>query len=833
MYLTLFVALLAVLIIGIGMLKYRKRSIAKNITSIVIIAISAVISCIVTRLIAGSLGAPIMELIKSTDPETFEQITTELPTVAELIPAFVSMIVAPFMFVFVMLIIRGLVSIFGRLMTKGFSAIHESLTKPQLAINLSLAVVGGLLIVSIYTAPLVGFATAGHTILDSIPTEEGSDMAVVADIDDEFIEPFADSAFTKVVYFCGGKPVFNSLTSYKIESGTKISLSNEVPVLSSAVVSVMDMGFDIAQYGPDEAEKIRGLNDVFAQSDLLRVVGAEAFSGFAKAWLAGDDFMGVERPEGEAMLDEIIDGVLYIFEDTTEETFAHDLSAVTDTLASLAETGVLAAVANNGDIMEILQTEGALESILMTVYDNDAAHPVLAALINACTGVLSDTLGIYESPEAAAESFAEALADLSNKDMTVEEMTEEVKAIRTNYSVEWTDEQCAAVAAQIKNMPYGTPTTSVFGCGIALLSSSKIPAPANNIPTDFSAWLNGVIEATAEEIPAPQPKVVTAQDLKLNHSTIKNIDREKMVKLAKSIPAVISAVAGGGSEDSSSANPMDLIGVVGPILDVLADIPAASTEGTEEEASVAENIMVGILQSSVGQDLTGMSPDQAKDIIKDVVESQKNEGSSFTDTTKQVSDLVSLLNKQGDDVEFNEEMINTAKDIIRNMNGASASLIKSMVTDSMLESLGVPETEANAIATTLANLVDSIVEYRKTLPEEEYGKEADAICDIINVLTKTSDVDSEKYVGVFDSTAGNGVMGKTADAFVKSILDSKILTKTLVESKTALAESEKISLHDALNETELADVKAALENAKTQYPNSAAAIETLETLFGV
>lgn len=832
MYLTLFVALLAVLIIGLGMLKYRKRSIAKNITSIVIIVISAVLSCIITRLVAGSLGAPILELLKTSDPEIFEQITTDLPTVAELVPAFVSMIVAPFMFVFVMLIVRGLVSIFGRLMTKGFSAIHESLTKPQLAINLSLAVVGGLLIVSIYTAPLIGFATAGHTVLDSIKTEDTADIAA---IDDEFVEPFADSFFTKTVYFCGGKPVFNVLTSYKIESGTKISLSNEVPVLSSAVVSIMDMGFDFAQYGPEEAEKIRGLNDVFAESDLLRVIGAEAFRGLANAWLDGEAFIGIERPEGEAMLDEIIDGVLYIFEDTTVETFPHDLSAVTDTIAVLAETGVLAAVsAPEADIMQVLQTEGALESILMAVYDNDAAHPVLAALINACTGVLSETLGIYESPEAAAESFAEALAELSAKDMSVEEMTEEVKTIRTNYSVEWTDEQCAAIAAQIKSTPYSAPTTHVFGFGIALLANSKVPAPANNTVTDFSAWLNGVIEATPEEIPAPQPKVVTAQDLKLNHSTIKNIDRTKMVKLAQSLPSVISAVTGGGSDDSSAAsNPLDLIGVVGPILDVLADVPSSSTEGSEEEASVAENLMVGILQSSVGQELTGMSPDQAKDVIKDVMNSQKEEGSNFTDTTKQVSSLVSLLNKQGEDVEFNEEMINTAKDIIRNMNAASASLLKSMVTDSMLVNLGVPETEAHAIATTLANLVDSIVEYRKSLTEEEYDKEADAICDIINVLTKTSDVDAEKYAGVFNSAAGNGVMGKTADAFVKSILDSKILTKTLVESKAALAESEEISLHDALNETELVDVKAALENAKTQYPNSATAIETLETLFGV
>ena len=283
------------------------------------------------------------------------------------------------------------------------------------------------------------------------------------------------------------------------------------------------------------------------------------------------------------------------------------------------------------------------------------------------------------------------------------------------------------------------------------------------------------------------------------------------------------------------------IAIAGPLLDVLNDLPAASDEGdtenggndSEAKNSVAENLMVGILQSSMGKELTGMSSEQAKDVIKEVINSQKEEGSNFTDTTKQVASLVELLKKQGDDVEFDAEMINTAKDIIRNMNGASAALLKSMVTDSMLVSTGAPEAEAHAIATTLANLVDSIVEYRKTLTEEEYDKEADAICDIINILTKTSEVDSSKYVGIFNSAEGNGVMGKTADAFVKSVLDSKILTKTLIESKEALGESEDICLYDSLSETERVDVKAALDSAKTQYPSSAAAIEALETLFGV
>ena len=864
MDLSLVILGLAVLLIGFGMLKYRKRSVAKNITSVIMIVVSAVVACVVTRVVATTAGAYALQVLEQQSPDLYTQLTTELPTIAEIAPLLVAMIAAPVLFVFVMFFARILLSIIGIFVAKLLSCTGSFMKKPKLAVNLCLAVVGGLLLCSIYTVPLIGLGNAAHEVFEAIPDELAVDETASFDIkslDDDYVEPFISSPVVKVVHFAGGSIAFDSLTTYSLESGTEIALTDEIPALATVAAPIVDLlGVEFSEYGEVEAEKIRALDELFTDSALLRVIGTEAVTSVAQAWLNGESFLGTPRPEVDPMVDEVIDGVLEIFEDTTEETFVHDLSAVTDTVAALVETGILPGLmSSDGDVLALLQQEGALERVLMTVYDNEAAHPLLAAILNSCISILTDTLGMYDSPEAATHSFAGDLAEISLKDITVEEMTAEVIKLRDTYHVNWTDEQCAAVAAQIKETPYAQPTAGIAGVGIALLSTAKTPAPSNEtVPQDFMSWLNTIVETSSqkseEPLPAPVPQVVTKQDLKIETKQIKSIKREKLNKLSKELPKVISTVANSGSDnnggtdsgESSESNPLALIEAVGPVLDVFQDIQTTPTkpettpgeDSTDKPAeptkSFAESLMTGILQSQKGQELTGMTPSQSESIVKDVISSQEEEGSSFTDTTKQVNNLVNMINKNADgEIVIDDEAIENAKVVIRDMNKAAASLLKSMLNVSMLTNLGMNEESAEAVSTTIGNLVDAIVNCKSSLDDAAYDKEAEAICSLINMVVAANGSSGE-FVGLFDTATTEGRLDMTADAFAKRILDSKILVDTLAASKDMVVGSEdSFSLGGVLVESDKTGMDAALEAAKTQYTDCADAIEVLEAIFGV
>ena len=106
MILSLSVLAIALLMIGIGMLRYRKRSVAKNITTILVIVISAVASCIVARIAAVSIGNIAVDLIANKYPDVYAQLAADLPVTASVVPLLAAMIVAPILFIFAMLILR-------------------------------------------------------------------------------------------------------------------------------------------------------------------------------------------------------------------------------------------------------------------------------------------------------------------------------------------------------------------------------------------------------------------------------------------------------------------------------------------------------------------------------------------------------------------------------------------------------------------------------------------------------------------------------------------------------------------------------------------------------
>ena len=80
-------------------------------------------------------------------------------------------------------------------------------------------------------------------------------------------------------------------------------------------------------------------------SSLLRVLGAEALSGASRAWLRGNDFVTIERPDMGSIGNVAMDAVLELFKDTTPETVVEDVRALTPVLsAAVAVTKLQAAV---------------------------------------------------------------------------------------------------------------------------------------------------------------------------------------------------------------------------------------------------------------------------------------------------------------------------------------------------------------------------------------------------------------------------------------------------------------------------------------------------------
>ncbi len=758
MLFTIFAVVLAVIVVGARMLRYRRRSVGSILSSVIVTVTSAVLSCVLARVIASALSGTVVNVLQTAKPDLMEQLEV-LPTTLALLPVLISMILAPILFIILMLVLRGLLSIAGIFITKGFEAIGDFFKKPNLAINLTVAALTGLLICAIYLAPLVGFSSVAHGAIEKSETENGPAMpTIVTMLDDNLFRPAADSPVSAVLRVIGGAPVFHSLTTWEFE-GADISLDKEAEVIAEAGFHCSSLlTVDFADYGPKEADEIRELEKLFTSSELVCVVGSEVFRTLSNAWLADEPFFGVPPIKNEsAFMDQVVDGVLYIFKDTTAETFPEDMTAFSETLAVITETGLLAAIASeDGDILLALQTDGALEAVIISLYDNEPSRPLLATILNVCTEIVAESLGIYEDPTAAQQAFAKELAALSTAGLSEEETYHRVLYLRDRYNVAWTDEECLSVAKSLIENPYaGEKPVSTYRAPdmIGLSTTEEDP---------LLAWLNSMTKDAS--VPEAKPNLITREDIRIDPERIADIDRDKLVDFSKEIPAVLGTLSG----DGEGKDMFGMVGALGPVLDILDGIPA----NNEQKDSVAENFLVGVLQSNTAQSTIGITPGMAQSMLNDVFASKELEGTDFTEMMGHVSTLVELVtSSKQNDTEAGAKMAELAREIIRDMDASSALLIQSLVSEDMLRSTGIDDAKAQVASQMVSAMLDAILECRSTLSEAEYNSEADTVASLIRMMTGgTNATPDELFTLVLRSKIFTNVLERCDVTFIEDLL---------------------------------------------------------------
>jgi hypothetical protein len=106
-----------------------------------------------------------------------------------------------------------------------------------------------------------------------------------------------------------------------------------------------------------------------------------------------------------------------------------------------------------------------------------------------------------------------------------------------------------------------------------------------------------------------------------------------------------------------------------------------------------------------------------------------------------------------------------------------------MATPNVVKNYGVPENNAepvaNMISDTFGNLQD--------VPAEEYDKEAAAVADMMNVMMAMGSGGSNGTFGGEDSDTQ-----LSADEYVSNVMDSKAMSKTLVDTVYAEGDEPKV-----------------------------------------
>lgn len=343
----------------------------------------------------------------------------------------------------------------------------------------------GFLAALLLLSPVLGILSTTRTILSSLNSMD-ADMSK-AGISNElldFADPYVYDGASAVLSAAGGDLAFDAVSVSSL-NGHPVSLRREV-------VTCMDIGRDCLETikvvrDPDgltkkKKETIRGLGDAVNESEVTRLLAADFLNGAATAWLEGDKYLGIPRPEFGDVLDPLLDQILNVCMQTTPDCAGRDITTILNIYVIAVEHGL----ADNPDSEQLLKTleeGGVLDLIYAELKKNPCMAHLTDELGNTALRIMAATIDWANfTPEVYAnlmDNLAEAMNLVNGMqgatfDQQVESMTRYAMHYAEQYGFELPEPMAEMAATAM----------------VEQLSGSK-SLDADAMDAFFSYYLNG------------------------------------------------------------------------------------------------------------------------------------------------------------------------------------------------------------------------------------------------------------------------------------------------------------------------------------------------------
>ena len=761
---------IAVIVLGICVLKNMFRPVLRSGMQLAVALLCIPIALLLTKVVCSAATSAVLGMINI---DILQQVITDLPSGQQAIEGLAQMVAAPFVFVliyFVLWVIFGsIVGAVVRSLEKGGAKVALFKNK---AIGAGIGVVCGLVLLVVYLVPLIGFTGIVPEALDLVSDmelTEGEPILAVSDEDTQAINQIVNTPALSVPRALGGKALFASLTSTKLD-GEKLSLTGEIDSLctfaASAFPVVQKVTKDIALIDEADVAMLQAeLPALFENSTLLRVLGAEAVSGLSRAWMTGDSFLTVEKPKMEGVTAVVVDSALLMFVDTTKDTIVNDIRGLTPMLT--------AALAVNK-----LQQGGDLNDIMEQLAQAASTPEIKSLLMTAGVSIVAQELGLYNNKREIYDEYSTTLATLSTANLTQEQLCQEIEALNDKYAISMTNEEIAALAASLIEHPY---TGSLTGEPSLLAPAASAPVfvtcSTANTPIvwltqtdDLQAWLSTITAKATEQqeslnwlsegdnIPSA---LVTSEDLTAltTKEALEDLGEEEITALFSAAAKVMG--------DMSSDEGLDLESTIGALGDALGVVAA-----TESGQALVNTLVTGALQSDKVCESMGITAGQATTIANSIKDSGGLE--NLGQTAKDVSNLMNVMGHLKDEnISSGAVSPEDFHTLISTMNDSSAALLRSLCTPEMLKKAGLPAESVQGVAHLLDDLLGGLIEARKNWNDEAYQKEADALYRVLQLAVGAKNSSGTTFEDRF---------GMSVEQLIETVQASELLTTVLPDS---------------------------------------------------
>ena len=409
---------LAILAFGVvyGFVRRSNRTVFRLIT----LLLSAVGALFLAKVAMRYAGDSIIGLVKNylQGYEGIATFLTENPDFTNAIFNVLQMLLAPLLFLIFYLALKLLTLILYKIICFIFRIKGPRFFGRLLGAGVGLAC--GFVGVLVLVVPVCGYTALVGDTLEQLYPGEGQSKTVMQIKE---ICKLDEAPIAGTVYNVLGDVLFTQLTTAEF-GGESVQLQNEIGTILSVVSNAKVLGQNsIENYGTKEADAVDGMAEGIGSSALLSHVGSLLLGEVSNAWLEGDAFFGVSRPQADANANGLLNAFLTVFSTSDAENIDEDLGTFADMFDLLVKHGMFALLSDSAEedaLAKRLVEPGVLEEFYATLDKNPRMLPVKAAIADIGVRMLMQQLG--GSPEELKEQYGDLLSDVAG---SIKSLTDE------------------------------------------------------------------------------------------------------------------------------------------------------------------------------------------------------------------------------------------------------------------------------------------------------------------------------------------------------------------------------------------------------------------------
>ena len=557
--------------------------------------------------------------------------------------------------------------------------------------------------------PLVGYINLANDSLTNMTTAQPAEAeelveepttgmdsdfdsvgSTLSQIQADYVSPIADNFAVKSVYACGGKWIFNTLSSVNVNS-IDITLSNELNVLTSMYDDVtVIMGTPVPHYGEKQVQAINNITDTMDSAVVIPSLVSSAFSYASQQWLDGNAVFGIEKVKVGDYYEPTLDKILTMLASTTQETVKLDLHTLGNILGICVENELFKELLDGGNVINTIERETFLGEIFLELYKNEKTKALTVDLVNAFKNYIYKVYnGVNETNIPYPTQF---VVDDATEEMIYEEgvrisdIVRNFRIFTASLDMSEEDNTQFLINTDVRSLGKALDKLKVsllFGDSYefllgAVLKSEGAYQFAFITPEFIDAMLENQDTSMETVLVSRQQIAIIASSVKSNHKSeaiqhlITNIDLESAPIIKETFTSTILENFGMNPEEAETMS-----SALGSIVDEIASNDVDLTEEElQKEVEAVDKILTTVQSASKtdGKNVFATEGEEgglnADELVETVMGSQITSSaitsSSVDEEGNAVEDPYKIANK------INEQDKDSAKNAIENYYSSNA-----------------------------------------------------------------------------------------------------------------------------------------------------------------